>query len=75
MRLDSEIISIHIGKRADDTPHARDDLTALLRARGGFETALNGRGPHRCAESYAIQRHCPEVIMNEDGQGDRSGGA
>jgi hypothetical protein len=29
-------------ERADDIPHARDDLTAFLRARGGFETALNG---------------------------------
>jgi hypothetical protein len=47
--LCSEIISIRTGKRkgggADDIPHARDDFTAFFRARGGFETALNGRVP------------------------------
>jgi hypothetical protein len=43
--LCSEIVSIRTGKGkegADDIPHARDDLTAFLRACGGFKMALNG---------------------------------
>jgi hypothetical protein len=29
-------------RKGGDIPHARDDLTAFFRARGGFEIALNG---------------------------------
>jgi hypothetical protein len=43
--LCNDMISIRTGKRKEggnEIPHARDDLMAFLRARGGFETALNG---------------------------------